>query len=228
MLKRLIIALGVVLVTTTSFAAQYKDVTHMQTLTVDLSIKDPNVISLKNDRIKQYSAVKGMITASIDQDSGILSLKPTVMHYDKPFSMIVFTEKGYRYTLISNPKNIPAQDIVLNNNEMINIDSSGKVSNNHTMQIVNLVKAMINDGSLDGYRKQAIYQETNDDNTVLISKYIGNRLTGEILLTKNTTEKDRDVKEENYYSQKVLAVSLSKSTIKPNNEIKVYRVVKNG
>ena len=142
--------------------------------------------------------------------------------------MIVFSEKGYRYTLISNPKNIPAQDILLNNNEVINTDSSGKVSNNHADEIINLVKVMINNGSLDGYVKRVMYQETSDDNTVLISKYTGGRLTGEILLAKNTTEKDLNIKEENYYSQKVLAVSLSKSTIKPNNEIKVYRVVQNG
>ena len=104
MLNRLIIALGVVFAVMPSFAAQYKEVTHMQTLTVDLSTKDPNVISLKNDRIKQYSAVKGLVSASIDQDSGILSLKPTIMHYDKPFSLIVFTEKGFVDTIVAKTK----------------------------------------------------------------------------------------------------------------------------
>ena len=228
MLKRLIIISGVLLATITSFAAQFKDVTHQQTFTVDLSIKDPNVISLNNDRIKQYSAVKGAATASIDQDSGILSLMPTITNLNKPFSMIIFSEKGYRYTLISNPKSIPAQDIVLNNSEINNQEVANKAGSNNTAEIISLIKAMMNNDRLEGYRRQVMLEETKDDNTALITKYIGNKLIGEVLLLKNTNEKDFTLKGEDFYSDGVFAVSLASSTVKPGHNVKVYRVVQHG
>jgi type-F conjugative transfer system secretin TraK len=208
-------------------AAQYKDVNNMQTMTVDLSIKDPNIISVKNDRIKQYSSVKGAIAASIDTESGILNLKPTIMYYEKPFSMIIFTEKGQRYTLISNPKNIPAQDIVLANNALVDQTKESNITYTYEAELANLIKAMIKQQDIDGFKKDLLNHETNEENTTLESRYVGNKVSGEVLVFKNNKDKPQKIIEEQFYSPKVLAVSLSNALLNPNAITKVYRVVSN-
>ncbi|MBP9777670.1 MAG: type-F conjugative transfer system secretin TraK [Rickettsiaceae bacterium] len=226
MSKRLIFILLTIFSLTTN-AAQYKDVNNMQTMTVDLSIKDPNIISVKNDRIKQYSSVKGAMAASIDTESGILNLKPTVMYYEKPFSMIIFTEKGQRYTLISSPKNIPAQDIVLTNNTILDQSKDLNATYTYEAELANLIKAMIKQQNIEGFKKDLLNHETNEENTTLESRYSGNKISGEVLVFKNNKDKPQKIMEEQFYSPKVLAVSLSNALLNPNDITKVYRVVSN-
>lgn len=225
--KKFIFILMSTLLAATTHAAQYKDVTNMQTLTVDLSIKDPNIISAKNDRIQQYSAVKGAVTASIDSETGILNLKPTVMYYERPFSMIVFTEHGNRYTLISNPKNLPAQDIVLVNNEILNKENNIN-SSSYDAEISNLIKAMIKDENLSGYKREQLNKVTTNENTILISSYSGGIMSGQIMLYTNNTDRQLKLAEEEFYAAKVLAISASNNLLNPKEVTKIYRVVKNG
>lgn len=211
----------------TTNAAQYKDVNNMQTMTVNLSIKDSNVISVKNDRIKQYASVKGAMEANIDTESGVLNLKTKFMYYEKPFSIIIFTEKGQRYTLISNPKNIPAQDIILANNALVDQTKESNTTYTYEAELANLVKAMIKKQNMDGFKKELLNHETNEENTTLESIYSGNKISGEVLVFKNNKDKPQKLEEEQFYASKVLAISLSNSVLNPNDITKIYRVVSN-
>ncbi len=223
--KKLLIVTLVLMTFNITYAGQIKKVEHMQTLSVDLSIKDPNIISVANDRIAQYSVVKGAVSANIDEDSQFLSLKPSAMYYEKPFSMIIFTEKGYRYTLLSNPKSIPAQDIVLDNNQTI-VDQE-KFNNDYQSEIASLVKAMINNTKLDGFNIDNVDINVVDAQAKLATVYRGKNFNGEVLLFNNDTDEDIALEPQIFFNLNTLAISFTTVKIKPEQATKVYRVVKN-
>lgn len=225
MSKKLMIITLVLMTFNLGYAGQVKKVEHMQTLTVDLSIKDPNILSVANDRIAQYSVVKGAVSANIDKDSQFLSLKPSAMYYEKPFAMIIFTEKGYRYTLLANPKSIPAQDIVLDNTQAV--VEQDKFNNDYQSEIASLVKAMINNSQLDGYNIDNVDIDAVDSQAKLAAVYRGKIFKGEVLLFNNDTDEDIALVPQTFFNRNTLAISFTTAKIKPEQSTKVYRVVKN-
>lgn len=223
--KKLLIITLVLMTFNISYAGQIKKVEHMQTLSVDLSVKDPNIISVANDRIAHYSVVKEAVSVKIDDDSQFLSLKPSAMYYEKPFSMIIFTEKGYRYTLLSNPKSIPAQDIVLDNNQA-NVDQE-KFNNDYQSEVASLVKAMINNARLDGYNIDNVDINFVDSQAKLATVYRGKNFNGEVLLFNNDTDEGVALKPQMFFNRDTLAISFTTAMLIPDQVTKVYRVVKN-
>lgn len=215
------------------YGAQSKQVKHTETLTVDLSIKDPNVISVRDDRVSQYLAAKNAIVGSVDTKSGVFSIKPTAPFYERPFSVVLFTEKGYRYTVIVNPKNIPAQDVVLVNNSIST--RMGNKSGSVVATASRLIKAMINNKQIDGYVSRNIEDKADKKGYLgtgaeyqLYRKYQGESISGEMIYFTNNSNKTLNVKEEGFYSKDVIAVSLSGFSLKPKESLTIYRVVKNG
>lgn len=213
-------------------AAQTKMVRHTETLTIDVSIKDPNIISLKNDKITDYLIRKNAIKGEISNKLGILSLKPTQLYYKKPFSMILFTELGYRYTAIVNPKDIPAQDIVLDNNNKVETQQIQEDS--ILRDSYKLIKAMINDDDFAGYSRQDYKGEVDEnehlhkDTYLVDKKYQGEAINGEVIVLETDTNNKEEIKEQNFYEPGVIAVSIDRFNIKANQTAKVYRVIKNG
>ena len=244
----LIIIVDAVLHARPVVAGQEKNVKNRELVTVTLSSKDPNIIEVTDDRIKQYSVVKGVITASIDSQSGILNIKPAGMYNDKPFSMIIFTEKGYRYTLLFVPKKVPAQDIVLNNMQLNVVNNVAiNKSPDYSTKIASLIKAMLKNENIAGYKIQTIAgnEKVKVDSVIndslitnkglniaaslkLQSEYVGDDYKGEVATFKNLTNIDLTLKEEDFYSSNVVAVALSSYKLKPQDAIKVYRVVRHG
>ena len=223
-----IIMLSLLTLTNAAFAGQQKDVKDRDMVTLTLSSKDPNIVALINDRINKYTAVKGVATASIDTKDGFLNVKPAGIFNDRPFSMIIFTEKGYRYTLLLVPKKIPAQDIVLNNEQILTVNKNPLAL--YSAKIANLVKAMIKDGKIKDYKKEIIEQDisTNQQELISVVNYVGNDLKGEILVYKNLSSNDKSLREQAFYGTNVIAVAISNKDLKPFEITKIYRVVKNG
>ncbi|MBP9777565.1 MAG: type-F conjugative transfer system secretin TraK [Rickettsiaceae bacterium] len=215
-------------------AAQLKEVEHTQSVAVELSSKDPNIISVDNDRIKQYSALKGLAVASIDADYGFINIKPVVTQEGRPFSLIVLTEKGNRFTLIANPKKIPAQDIILNPVKQI---THASVQNSEDKSYSALIQAMMQDKELAGYSKVKSDDPRGFDiknyfsdkpELSLIGLYKGEKSNGEVILFQNNTDEDIALHENGLYTPEVLALSLSSYEVKPGETAAIYRVVSHG
>ncbi len=215
-------------------AAQLKEVEHTQTIGVELSSKDPNIISVDNDRIKQYSALKGLAVASIDAEYGFINIKPVATQDGRPFSLIVLTEKGNRFTLIANPRKIPAQDIILNPVKQI---THASVQNSEDKSYSALIQAMMQDKELAGYsqiksddsRGSAMKNYFSDKQELtLVSLYKGEKTNGEVILFKNETYEDIALHENGLYTPEVLALSLSSHEVKPGETAAIYRVVSHG
>lgn len=215
-------------------AAQLKEVEHTQSVAVELSSKDPNIISVDNDRIKQYSVLKGLAVASIDADYGFINIKPVVTQDSRPFSLIILTEKGNRFTLIANPKKIPAQDIILNSVKQV---ADASMQNNEDKSYSALIQAMMQDKELAGYSKVKSDDSRGSDmknyfsdkqELTLVSLYKGEKANGEVILFKNETYEDIALHEKGLYTPEVLALSLSNYEVKPGETAAIYRVVSHG
>lgn len=100
-------------ISSASQAAIRKNVSDGELITINLSNKDPNIISVKSDRIERFSAVKGVVISHLDPKHGILTLKPSNTVSNEPFSVLIFTESGKRVTLLVVPMAIPSQDIIV-------------------------------------------------------------------------------------------------------------------
>jgi type-F conjugative transfer system secretin TraK len=232
--RKTIVVILILITSLSAHAGINKIVKHTETITLDLSIKDPNVLSVKNDRVSEYLVAKNAIVGSVDSKSGVFNLKPTAAYYERPFSLVIFTELGFRYTIIINPKRIPTQDIVLVNNDVSIVKTNQ--TNSVFAKASGLIKAMINDADLDGFISQdhkdnadkKEYPIGDNSSYQIVKKYHGETMSGEVLILANNISSAISIKEEDFYMSNVVAVSLSDFNIQPNQEGKIYRVVKNG
>ncbi len=225
-----ILWIGLILLYSSCFAGQKKSIQEGGSVTLQLSSKDPNLISVTEDRIQKFSTIKGALTAQLDPKSGALMLKPTALYSEKPFSMLLFTEKGHHYTLLVVPVKIPAQDIVL-------MDEGALVSPNMSVQapythlITALIGQMVKNETSVGYRLEDLQDVQKDypqGRWMGVVAYVGPGFKGEIATYQNTSNAIVHLKEKDFVEPLVVAVALSQTTLKPFEMIRVYRVVRHG
>jgi type-F conjugative transfer system secretin TraK len=224
---RLTIWLLLALSTCASFASQVKGVSHTERVNIELSAVDPNVISASNDRINKVTVMKGLVNSSIDQNTGELIIKPNYMAGGKPFSMILSTEKGMRYTILAVPKKIPAQDVILKNKDIV-LNIKKNLENKYSYDISDLIKNMVKGESVRGYSLRENKDYPKDRELKLTHTYVGDKYKGEIFILTNSTNKNLKLKETSFFGTNVLAISLGKEQLSPKESVKIYRVVKNG
>jgi len=224
-----------ILLSTISYGLDVKVSNQVDTVYINLSLKDPNVISVDNDRIQRYVTRKGIVAGSIEPRTGVLTLTPQDIS-KKMFSLVIFTEKGKRYTLLSLIKDIPSQDIILKTSDIVTkIDKSDDKNSFKTNKLSQLLVAMQNEEVPLGYKYKELlgnpHFETNhlkQNKDVNIKRFIGKDFTGEIIDFKNVLNSQTKIYEKEFISKDVLAVSIEKSTLEPNEFTKIYRVIKNG
>jgi len=229
---RLFILLTLFCVALSSQASIRKSVTDSETVTVNLSTKDPNIVSIKNDRIEKFSAVKGALVSSLDSKLGVLTLKPTNTVSNEPFSVVVFTEKGKRYTLMVVPVAIPSQDVILVP-ESIGHEGGGVFEQRspYTETVVALMKHMANNTFPEDYKRVYVNEkavEFLEGNLSVLSIYQGENLKGEILEYVYKGLNKRKLSEKQFYTSGVMAIALSRNVMGYNEKITVFRVLANG
>jgi len=215
-----------------SQASIRKNVTDNETVTVNLSTKDPNILSIKNDRIEKFSAVKGALISSLDAKRGVLTLKPTNTASNEPFSVVVFSEKGKRYTLMIVPVAIPSQDVILVP-ELIGQEGGAVFEQRspYTETVVALIRHMANNTFPEDYKRIYVNEKSIDfleGHLSMQSIYQGDSLKGEILEYVHKGLIKRDLSEKEFYTSGVMAVALSHEMVGYNDKITVFRVLANG
>ncbi len=213
-------------------AAVRKNVTDGESITVQLSSKDPNVISVKNDRIERFSVVKGAVLSSLDPKHGMLTIKPSSPEATEPFSMIVFTESGKRFTLVVLPIAIPSQDIIL----MSENTASGKTipfehQSPYTEVVTQLIRHMVNNSQPEDYKRLFVDEAPivfMDGILKRTSVYQGNHLAGEILQFTHQGAVGTSLLEPAFHAKDVIAVAISQNYVKPGDVVTIFRVKRNG
>lgn len=229
MLKKQLILLCIFIASATLFAGQSKVVKHTETVNVNLSSIDPNIITVLNDRVSRVSVIKGVANISVDNKYGEINIKPSGGSSTKPFSMIISTEKGNRYTVIAVPKKIPAQDVVLKN-PSVRAYSNNASNSSYIKEISLLIKNMIHGRDNKDYKKEnvEVKNKENSSNPRLVTIYKGDIYDGEVYEYQNDTNKDIKINEQKFYKNNVVAVSVSKGNLKPGQKTKIYKVVSHG
>ena len=213
-------------------AAVRKSVADGESITIQLSNKDPNVISVRHDRIERFSVVKGIVLTSLDPKHGMLTIKPTSPEASEPFSVIVFTEGGKRFTLVILPIAIPSQDIIL----MPESTASNKVipfehQSPYTETVTQLIRHMINNSLPEDYKRIFVDEESStfmDGTLKRTSVYQGNHLTGEILHFTHRGVVGTNLLESAFHTKDVMAVAISQNYVKPGDVVAIFRVKRNG
>ena len=150
--------------------------------------------------------------------------------------MVIFTEKGKRYTLLSRIKDVPSQDIIIKTFDSNREQSKPDAKNSFkTDKLSELLVAMKTENIPFGYKYKEYYGDPKfikshlkKNKEVNIKSFIGKELTGEVIDYKNILSTDAVIYEKEFISKGVIAVSVAKNNLKPNEITKIYRVIKNG
>ena len=115
-----------------------------------------------------------------------------------------------------------------------NKDNSNVTSNDD--ELTRLIKAMVSNVELKSYKIIHVNSDSNEEKDEysqsnpalqLSTLYQGDKLTGEVIVLKNETQDEIEVKEEGFNKSNVIAVVVGNYSVGPGLETKIYRVVKN-
>lgn len=231
-MRKILLISFLLCISTLTQAAVRKNVIDGESITVQLSSKDPNVISVKYDRIERFSVVKGVVLSSLDPKHGTLTIKPSSPETSDPFSMIIFTESGKRYTLLILPMAIPAQDIILMNEfQGEHKPLAFEHQSPYTEVIAQLIGHMVNNSQPEDYKRLFIDEEPIDFMDGILKKtsvYQGNHLAGEILQFTYQGGVGSSLLESDFHTKDVMAVAVSQNYVKPGDVVTIFRVKRNG
>jgi len=188
---------------------------------VDISAKELNVIKTNISNVKALSSSTRL---DIKVDNKIIFVKYTGAG-NEPQELILTSSSGEVYPLVLVPKGIPAETIVLRMRE----DTGEALKWEMALGQVKAVKELIKGMYIDVPPRGFLVEKLNEDRTewkelskTLIKRYNGAMLTGEVYLMKANTPVVLDEKE--FHKKGILAVSLEKYELAPEETAKLYIV----
>lgn len=192
---------------------------------VDISAKELNVIKTNISNVKALSSSTRL---DIKVDNKIIFVKYTGAG-NEPQELILTSSSGEVYPLVLVPKGIPAETIVLRMRE----DTGEALKWEMALGQVKAVKELIKGMYIDVPPRGFLVEKLNEDRTewkelskTLIKRYNGAMLTGEVYLMKANTPVVLDEKE--FHKKGILAVSLEKYELAPEETARLYTVTLKG
>ena len=214
----------------TVFGYQLKHMNGEQRLSFKVSLYDLNRIEIPGDRILKVYGTAGTFTMDHDEERGDLYIKPLSK---RPLSLTLTTEKGLIQDLTLIPEKIPSETISLK-------ARGASIRQTMDQKVLSLIKVMAG-----GISKKELIQDHREEvlgtfqNARLkrVSTYSGEGLFGEKIEFKNLGETTLLLREDLFYEEGVLAVSLDfgsinpsgvlakdSNTLDPGNTLTLYRV----
>lgn len=207
---------------------------------VVMSKQEQNLLEVKGRRISSViPSVAGVLAYQQDITNGILYFSLANDNYMGTVTLFVNDDEGGRYRLILVPTNQPAQEITIvpTNDSKSNTnkdDSNQERENLNGSYIYEIKKAMFNlaraangiDVSEDMTRI-AVNKDIplwKEAKLTLLNRYDSGNLMGEEYQLTNITNSVLQLREQEFYRNNVLAVSLTKLSLEPNESAFVYVV----
>lgn len=207
---------------------------------VVMSKQEQNLLEVKGRRIASViPSVAGVLAYQQDTTNGILYFSLANDNYMGTVTLFVNDDEGGRYRLILVPTNQPAQEITIvpTNDSKSNAnkdDSNQERENLNGSYIYEIKKAMFNlaraangiDVSEDMTRI-AVNKDIplwKEAKLTLLNRYDSGNLMGEEYQLTNVTNSVLQLREQEFYRNNVLAVSLTKLSLEPNESAFVYVV----
>ncbi len=191
----------------------------------DISAKELNVIKTNISNVKALSSSTRL---DIKVDNKIIFVKYTGTG-NEPQELILTSSSGEVYPLVLVPKGIPAETIVLRMREDTGEALKWEMALGQVKAVKELIKGMYTDMPPRGF----LVEKLNEDRTewkelskILIKRYNGAMLTGEVYLMKANTPVVLD--EQEFHKKGILAVSLEKYELAPEETARLYTVTLKG
>ena len=201
-----------------AFAVQNITVTQAQPVRAVVSQDDINLISLKNDRIESLTLPNSVIVEQNTKNgSAFLSFKSNAV-----VKGFLTTELGAKYQLEFVPSNISSETIVLIAPGVKAIDAVD--AREYTQTLAQLLRAMYNDAELDGFARTTVSKKLKINNMKLSLEalYEGDAIEGQVLDFKNITDIAMTLKEMDFYTSGVRAVSIVDKTLPHDASTQVF------
>jgi type-F conjugative transfer system secretin TraK len=200
--------------------------TQGQSLFIDLSLKNLNLIKFPSGGVRVYTSSKLL---DIKLDEGNVFVKFMEGELPSPQEVFFVTPSGV-YSMILIPKEMPAQTVIVRISEGELSDAlSWETSHSYIAGLKELIKAMYEGKPPRGFSVKEVGQEVSrwgEVKTVLKQIYAGATLQGEIYELINVSKEPVRFVEKEFYEEGILAVSIDRHELKPAEKTEVYLVKK--
>lgn len=225
---RLIAILSIVfaLLATQAKAVEVLELVEGQASFVEVSSRDLNLVRFPVQGVKIYTSSK-LIDAKVDGSNVFINFLQDGVTV--PQEVFFVTTYG-TYSMIFVPKIIPAVSVIVKiPKEDISDAVEWETSHDHITGLKELIKAMYLGTPPMGYSITDMQKDATEwtgTKKTLIQVYAGATLAGEIYEFVNNSAESMIIKENEFYKDGVMAVSVDNHEVAPNMKTTIYIVKK--
>lgn len=226
----LLIIILIVALNNQSLAMQNKEVNDGDEFSAVISKNDLNRIKVANDKIRDIKSNNQELDLSVDEKNGEVFLRVANGYENKPINIFILTQQNQTYKGILYPKAIPAEQIILtNDNIAFSPTFLNKINHKNTYEkeILELMSAMSKGLKIENYqiKKFAKYIDIGDLSMRRQEIYKGLALTGEIYLIKNPSKQIINLDEKIFYKNGVKAIKINKRELLPSEQTEIFIII---
>ncbi len=194
---------------------------------IDLSSKDLNLIKFPSPGIRVYTSSK-VLDIKIDERNVFVKFSEGAPSVAQEVFFVL--SSGEVFSMILVPREIPAQTIVVRiPKESMSEALSWETSHSYIAGLKELIKAMYEEKPPRGFVvKEAVLDKSRwkEVRAVLKKIYQGATLQGEVYELTNVSRETQRFLEKEFYEKGILAVSIEKHELRPQEKTALYIVKK--
>jgi len=213
-----------------AMAIQNKEVNDGDEFNAVISRNDLNRIKVVNDKIRDIKSNNQELDLNVDEKNGEVYLRVASAYENKPINIFILTQQNQTYKGILYPKLIPAEQIILNN-ENIGLANNylNKINNKNSYEkeILELMNAMRRGQKIENYqiKRNSKYIDLGDLSMKRSEIYKGVNMTGEVYIIKNSTKQILNLDEKFFYKNGVKAIKIEKRELLPSEQSQVFIII---
>lgn len=197
-----------------------------EVLTGKISIKEPTRISVSGGKIQKWFFNDGDLILERDIDNGQIFVKPTQV--TKPVNMFVIDESGRTFTLLLEPTDIPAENIIVKDRHAKHeAPSRIERSGSYSRVLKNMILAMATFSAPSGIEVRELNKDILLWKEVKFTRkalYIAKNIVGERYTLTNITKKPMVVAEQELFQRGVMAVSIENMDLAAGETTNIFIV----
>jgi len=213
-----------------AMAIQNKEVNDGDEFNAVISRNDLNRIKVVNDKIRDIKSNNQELDLNVDEKNGEVYLRVASAYENKPINIFILTQQNQTYKGILYPKLIPAEQIILNNENIglaNNYLNKMNNKNSYEKEILELMNAMRRGQKIENYqiKRNSKYIDLGDLSMKRSEIYKGVNMAGEVYIIKNSTKQILNLDEKFFYKNGVKAIKIEKRELLPNEQSQVFIII---
>ena len=220
-LLRTLTAVSIVMISP-AYAAHQKAMNDMKVIPVPVSREGLTRIAVKDDRIAHIFGLSNEFLLEADENQGQVFIRPQGRGIQNPISLTITTEAGYTQDLRLVPADQTPEAVILVHAKTP--PSQEKVRSTITREEVKELMASCREGCIpNGYTQRPVDLKEQTGPHIILREIQGDTLIAQTLEVMNPTGQMLYLNPQDYGTAPgVIAVSLSKKALKPQEKGEVY------